>query len=243
MQNRSSFLVAVPFYNEEANVQSSITQINEVLNSVPNSSDVLAINDGSRDNTLLFLDQLLLEKPRLKIIDHGTNKGYGAAIKSAYQYAINNNYDYILFIDGDLTQDPIYIKSFLPFMDQGIDVIKASRYIAGSKVIGVSQFRRNISIVGNLFARLAFHIPITDYTNGFRAIKVSVAKNINLSSNSFDLLMEEIWQLKKYAKSYAEIPYSLTTRSNESSSKFLYSFSTYKNYLKYCYYSIINKKN
>jgi len=61
-------------------------------------------------------------------------------------------------------------------MKREVDFIKASRYIRGSDVVGVPQFRKTISMMGNSFAKIAFHLPITDYTNGFRAVRTSLAK-------------------------------------------------------------------
>jgi hypothetical protein len=145
-------------------------------------------------------------------------------------------------MDADLTQDPHYILDFLPYMENGIDFMKASRYINGSAVIGVPRFRVLISSFGNSFARLAFRLPITDYTNGFRAVKTSVAKEFKLEANHFEILVEEMWQAKYCARSFAEVPYSLHARSNAADSKFQYNWKVYKHYLRYCFYSLLNIK-
>jgi len=184
-----SFLVSLPMYNEDAYVEDTIRAIFAVLDRIEIGNAIIAVNDGSHDNTLRILEGIQPEFERLYIVDHQTNKGYGAAIKSAYSFGIEYGYDYVLFMDADLTQDPRYILAFLPHMANGVDFIKASRYIKGSRVLGVSRFRKAVSRLGNAFARLAFHLPITDYTNGFRAVKTSVAEQFKLNSNHFEILL------------------------------------------------------
>ena len=66
-------------------------------------------------------------------------------------------------------------------------------------------------------------LPITDYTNGFRAIKTSIIKDINFEENNFAYLIEEIKKVSKFAKTYAEVPYTLKVRRFSPKSKFIYS--------------------
>lgn len=237
-----SFLVALPMYNEEAYAENSIRSIFRILEHIHVRNAIVAVNDGSKDGTLRILKVLQLEFEHLYVVDHSANRGYGAAIKSAYEFGIAHEYDYVLFMDADLTQDPCYIPAFLPYMFKGIDFIKASRYIRGSRIIGVPFFRVAISLLGNAFARFAFKLPITDYTNGFRAVKTSVARQFTLEANHFEILVEEVWQAKFFAKSFAEISYSLGSRPNAGDSKFNYNFKIYELYLKYCFYSLFGKK-
>jgi len=234
-----SFLIALPMYNEETYAEESVRSIFRVLEYINIRNAIVAVNDGSRDNTLRILNALQSEFEHLHVVNHLLNRGYGAAIKSAYEFGIEREYDYVLFMDADLTQDPCYIPAFLPYMLNGIDFIKASRYIRGSRIIGVPLFRVAISLLGNAFARFAFRLPITDYTNGFRAVRTSVAKQFRLEANNFEILVEEMWQAKFFAKSFAEISYSLSSRLNTEDSKFNYSFKIYGLYLKYCFYSLL----
>jgi dolichol-phosphate mannosyltransferase len=244
MENKTkfSFLVALPMYNEEDYAEKCVCAVNDVLAKIGGQTAIVAINDGSQDNTLSILKSLSAKINRLIIIEHFENQGYGAAIKSAYKYGADNFFDYVIFMDADLTQDPSSILDFLPEMNAGIDFIKASRYIKGSRVIGVPRHRVLISAFGNIIARLAFHLPITDYTNGFRAVKISVAQRFTLESTHFPILVEEMWQARYYAKSFAEVSYTLRSRINEKDSKFSYNINIYKQYLKYCLYSFLGVK-
>ena len=234
-----SFLVALPMYNEENNVERCISQIFDVLNKIETRNGILAVNDGSIDRTALILQSLLSDYPRLYVVNHEKNRSYGGAVRSAYKFAIDHHFEYILFMDADLTQDPKYILDFLLKMEEGYDVIKASRYIKGSSVVGVPQYRVTISRFGNLIARYSLRVPITDYTNGFRAIKTSLAERFCLKANTFEVLMEEIFQAKHASASFVEVSYQLTSRLLEEDSKFQYNPIVFYNYLKYCLFSLI----
>lgn len=237
-----SFLIAVPMYNEGSYAEKCIQEINAVLDEIDLTNGIVAINDGSEDDTLEILQRLALRFPRVNIVDHGINQGYGASIKSAYRFGLKNGFDYVLFIDADLTQDPSYIFSFIPYMEKNIEYIKASRYIEGSAVIGVPKFRKIVSVVGNKIAQIAFGLPISDYTNGFRAVKTDLAKQFNLESNHFEILVEEMWQAQYLTNSFAQINYTLTSRTVAEDSKFTYSLKVYWKYLKYCLKAILRIK-
>jgi dolichol-phosphate mannosyltransferase len=235
-----SFIVALPMYNEEAYAEKCLRTIFSVLARIPVRNAIVAVNDGSHDHTLSILEAMKPEFERLYVVAHPVNRGYGGSIRTAYQFAIDHGYDYVLFMDADLTQDPRCIEDFLPHMANGIDLIKASRYIHGSRVIGVPRFRVLVSSLGNTIARLAFRLPITDYTNGFRAVKISLAEQFELKENHFPILVEEMWQAKQLAKSYAEVSYSLTTRPSAGDSKFKYDYEVYARYLKFCIFALLN---
>lgn len=237
-----SFIVGIPMYNEVDNVKKCVEEVFSVLHTVEGRTGLVAINDGSRDNTLSQLLLLQNNYQNLYLVNHETNMGYGKAINSAYDFSIKEGYEYIIFMDADLTQDPQFIKKMIPKMREGIDYIKASRYIKGSKVIGVPKYRILVSTIGNILARIAFRLPITDYTNGFRAVKTSIASHLNLTSSKFEILIEEIWQIKYLAESFDEISYELTSREFEEDSKFSYSSQVYLNYLKYCYKALFKIK-
>ena len=76
-------------------------------------------------------------------------------------------------MDADLTQDPKYINDFIDLMNKDIDLIKATRYSNGGGTDGVPFQRKIISLCGNYIAKFFMKLPITDYTNGFRAIKTN----------------------------------------------------------------------
>lgn len=230
------FAVALPMYNEQECAEYSVRSLFTALKDIDDTAKVITIDDGSTDKTPKILDSLALEFDNLIVVHHAENKGYGGAIKTAYMTGIAKQLDYLLFMDADLTQDPVYLSLFIPFMKNGVDLIKGSRYIRGGGVKNVPWSRVIVSRIGNLIALFLFRIPLRDYTNGFRAVSMRLAKNFDLKATKFDLLLEEVAQAKRLKATFAEVPYILTAReSDQGKSSFSYRPSVFYRYLRHCF--------
>jgi len=231
-----SFCIILPMYNEQDGARECVLNIAEYLKSVPCRTAVIAVNDGSTDNTLSVLTELQKSVSCLKVESREVNGGYGGANRTGYQAAIREGFEYALVMDADGTQDPKFLKHFFPYMSRRVDFIKATRYAKGSKVVDVNVQRKLVSWVGNKLARIILRLPLSDYTNGFRAIKTDLLPHLATRERGFAMLIEEVSLAKKKGATFAEVPYTLTARSdNASKSKFVYSWAVYKSYLKYLF--------
>jgi glycosyltransferase involved in cell wall biosynthesis len=228
--------VVIPMYNEEAVAQHSIRTILGYTRKLPPVTNILIVNDGSKDGTENIVRQILSEPENegIQLVSHEENQGYGAALRTGIRFAVEKKYDYILFMDSDLTNHPRYLKTFHERMTEGWDYIKASRYARGGATVGVPWQHRMLSVMGNLLAKVLYRLPLTDLTNGFRAVKVDIVKKMDLKEPGFSIIMEELYHVKYLAKSFCDIPYVLTSRKNgQGKSKFSYGPRTYLRYLKY----------
>ena len=228
-----SFCIVLPMFNEESNAEASIRSIAGYLSGVETRTAIIAVEDGSRDRTLDVLRRLARDIPCLTVIAHEKNSGYGAANRTGFAAAIREGFDYVLVMDADGTQSPEFIGRFFEPMKSAVDFIKATRYARGGSVVGVQFQRWFISWAGNKFAHLVLRLPLTDYTNGFRAIRTSLLARIHCREPGFAMLIEEVVQAKKLGASFGEAPYKLTARAKEDSpSKFVYSWRIYREYLR-----------
>ncbi len=231
-----SFCIIIPMYNEQKNVNLCVKTICSFLEKIKNKSELLVVDDGSKDQTFEILNDLRKSYANLNIVSHKRNLGYGAANQTGIEYAFRKNYKYVLFMDSDLTQNVNYLFDFIDLMNKDIDFIKATRYAPGGGANGVDLFRKTVSKIGNLIAKQFINLPITDYTNGFRAIKTNLVANISFEENGFAYLIEEVNKASKVAKTFGEVPYILTVRKdNHSKSKFTYSWDVYLSYLKWVF--------
>lgn len=228
--------IVIPMYNEEEIAKHSIETIISYTRKLPPTITVLIVNDGSKDATENIVKQMInkLKNEELQLVSHPVNQGYGAALMTGADFAIDNNYDYALFMDSDLTNHPKYLQKFYEKMVDGCDYIKATRYAKGSATVGVPLQHRILSAMGNLLAKILYGLPLTDLTNGFRAVRVNILKKMNLSEPGFSIIMEELYHAKYLAQSFCDIPYVLTSRvDGQGRSKFSYGPRTYFRYLKY----------
>jgi hypothetical protein len=87
-------------------------------------------------------------------------------------------------------------------------------------------------------------MKISDYTSGFRAVKLSLYSGIKLNENDFSIIMEEKYKLKKYIKTISEFPTKLSKRKSQiGQSSFNYSYTLISKYLYYCIMSFFIKNN
>jgi glycosyltransferase involved in cell wall biosynthesis len=229
-----AFCVIVPMYNEEGGAELCVRRICSSLAGFRYASQLIVVNDGSYDRTGPILDRLALELPNLTVIHHPQNAGYGAALRTGIRKAAEAGFDYALFMDSDLTNDPADIPKFVALMERGVDVIKASRFISGGGMRGVPWQRTIFSRSGNRVARMLFRVGLRDCTNGFRAVRVPILARMRLRESGFPIIAEELYWSKFLARSFAEVPVTLTDRSAQlRPTSFVYRPSIFYHYLKY----------
>lgn len=152
-------LVIIPAYNEEKNISKLLDRLK---NSCP-ECDAVVVNDCSGDNTLR-----ICRESGANVIDLPVNLGIGGAVQSGYKYALYNDYDYAIQVDGDGQHDPEYIKLLLSGLEKGSNLCVGSRFIDGEgfqssplRRIGIRYFSCLIYIFTGQ--------QIKDPTSGFRA--------------------------------------------------------------------------
>jgi len=222
-------------YNEEAVAAESLSTILPYVRDLEDTI-LLVVDDGSSDATPEILDRFVREEgvARLEVVTHAENKGYGAALFTGVQFARSRQIDYVLFMDSDLTNHPRYLEKFYTKMEEGAEYIKATRYRKGGGMEGVPLKGQVFSRVGNMIGQALFRTPLSDVTNGFRAVRTSLYDGIVLRENGFAIIMEELYRLKPRITSYAEVPYILTSRAaGQGKSHFSYNLKTMLIYLSY----------
>lgn len=231
--------VVVPMYNEEAIAEDSINTILSYTRQIPELVTLLIVNDGSKDRTAKIVEQMVqkvADPKKLTMVSHTINRGYGAANRSGIKFAVENGYDYVVYMDCDLTDHPKYLKDFYAKMLEGWGYIKTTRFAKGGGYQNVPFKRRIIAKCGNVFAMIVAGLPLTDIANGFRAAKVSVLKQFDLTENHFSIIVEEIMKAKKVTNSFCEIPRVQGTRGEGARvSMFKYDLKTYWKYMKYLF--------
>jgi glycosyltransferase involved in cell wall biosynthesis len=232
--SEESFAIVVPMFNEESGALRCIQEIIDVLRNFPQRTQLILIDDGSSDATGRILRQAKEKFEELTIITHDRNLGYGAALQTGGHAALQQEYEYVVFMDSDLTNNPGFISCLIDRLENGYDIVKASRYIAGGGVKGVPAWRYWVSRIGNLIARWLYGLPIRDCTNGFRAVRTNVFNRMDLRERGFAVIMEELYWAKFLRAKVFEVPYVLTSRPETlRPSSFQYHPQVLYRYLKY----------
>jgi glycosyltransferase involved in cell wall biosynthesis len=197
-----SLAIVIPMFNEECGAERCVRAVCAAVHQLPTRAVLIVVDDGSTDATPGILARLRSEGNAFTTVTHERNRGYGEALRTGARSAAADGYDYVLFMDSDLTNDPASLPLFLQKMREGCDVIKASRYARGGGVVGVPAWKVGISFLGNRIARFLFRLPLTDSTNGFRALRTEIFRRLEITEPGFASIMQEIHQAKRLTRSF-----------------------------------------
>ncbi|HZV05148.1 MAG TPA: glycosyltransferase family 2 protein [Gemmataceae bacterium] len=234
-QGEGSMAVVIPMFNEEQGAARCVAEVTAVLPKLGRRCRLIIVEDGSRDRTFEVLEQSRRDAD-FTLVRHDGNRGYATALRTGAAEARRLGYDYVLFMDSDLTNPPAHIAAFLPAIDSGADVIKGCRYCSGGRVEGVLWWRYLISRIGNLLVTPLFGIGVRDATNGFRCIRTEVFLSLPYTERGFASIMEELYWAKRRGCTFANVPTTLYNRSESlRRSSFSYKPATFYKYLRYAF--------
>ena len=165
--------IITPIYNEEKNIAILLDRTLTVLTRLGKSFEIIAVNDGSRDNSLMELRKQAALHPELKVVDFRRNYGQTAAIMAGIDHAAGQ---VIVSIDADLQNDPEDIPRILAKMAEGFDVVSGWR-----KDRKDARWRRNfVSRVANKVISRISGVHLHDYGCTLKAYRADVIKNVRL---------------------------------------------------------------
>ena len=208
--------IVIPMFNEAENVEHTFAKVEESLASFDGDYEIIAVNDGSTDNTLKVLQEIATLNKKIKVISYSKNIGRGMALRTGFKEAKGK---IIVSIDADLSYDPKYIIDFFKIFkeEENTDFILASPYMPGGGAEGVPFFRLWISKLGNKILRFAMPNRIYTSTGIFRAYRKKVLDSIELESDGKEIHLEILSKAMALGFRVKEIPAILTSRKRGSS--------------------------
>jgi glycosyltransferase involved in cell wall biosynthesis len=176
------WLAALPVYNEEQHIDSILSEV------VKYSEDVLVVNDGSTDETA----GRLAEWSSVQVIAHDSNRGYGAALKTAFQFAIDQGFEGLVTLDCDGQHQPQRIPRFIA-ASQHADIVSGSRYLKkypGDSTPPSGRLFINRQVTRELNQLLKLNL--TDAFCGFKAYRVEALKLLDIQDDGYAMPLE-VW--------------------------------------------------
>ena len=167
------YSIVVPFHNEEENVTTLYDRLKAVMEQVGDTFELVFVDDGSRDRTYRFLEEIAAVDSRVLVIKLRRNFGQTSALAAGFDHAQG---DFILAMDGDLQHNPDEIPSFLAKLEEGYDVVSGWRSQRGDNFI----FRRIPSFIANRLMATLSGVEIHDFGTTFKAYRREVIQNIPL---------------------------------------------------------------
>lgn len=187
--------VFFPFFNEGQSVIRLIERVHEASPAFGAPYQILAVDDGSSDNAANEIQKQQEAALPLTLIRHEHNRGLADALQTGIDWLRTEGKpdDIVIMMDGDDTHDPHQIPEMLSRLDNGADIVIASRYREGASIAGLSNHRTGLSAGASYVGRLFFGLPgVRDYSCGYRAIR------LRLLTEVCDRWSDELFELKRY---------------------------------------------
>ena len=124
MPKTPKYSLVIPVYNEEANLQELNSEIKQVMSKLNESYEVIYINDGSRDHSLLVLRDLVKQDKNVKFLSFSRNFGHQAALTAGLDHAKGQA---IISMDSDLQDPPQLLPEMIEKWKQGYEIVYARR--------------------------------------------------------------------------------------------------------------------
>ena len=173
MSERYRVSVVLPAYNEAGNIERVLRQVNATCSRVFADYEVIVVDDGSRDATPELLARASAADPRVHVITHPVNRGYGEALHSGFRAATQ---ELIFFTDSDNQFDIDEIELLLPFIDR-VDAV------CGYRIDRQDPWRRRFMAgAWNVLVRALFYVPVRDIDCAFKLFRKSVFEAIDIES-------------------------------------------------------------
>ncbi len=170
------YSIIIPAYNERARIGSTLEQVLEHLREQKWSAEIVVVNDGSRDDTAMFVGQFAADHPQVRLIENPGNQGKGYAVRNGM---LNARGKVLLFTDADLSSPITEATKLFAAMEKGADVAIGSRWLDPSLQFQRQSLKRQImSRTFNLFTRAVLTFPYHDTQCGFKAFTREAAQKI-----------------------------------------------------------------
>jgi len=199
----------IPMYNEEDNVLITLNEVKKVLETYP-SYQIVAVDDGSSDQTLALLEEYASENPELVILKHPVNMGMGRALRTGFEKAEG---DVIITLDADLSYDPKYITELIQELHENhLDIVIGSQYMAGGETEDIPFIRLFISKMANKIVGYALDKNISTVTGILRAYRKEVIDSIEIEATGTEINPEILSKAIAIGFEVREIPVKLKGR-------------------------------
>jgi len=200
MKQNFSISAVIPMYNEESYVTDVVYKLKNVLESLTDDFEIIAVDDSSTDNTLNLLQSLSLSEKCIKIVRNPQNLGLGGTLRAGFNRATK---DLIFYTDADLPCDLSNLETALAVgKENNADIVAA--YRSNRMVEGLKRFI--YSRAYNLIIRLLFGVKVKDINFSFKLFKTDKLKKLDLFSQGSFIDSEIIIQAKRSGYKIVQIP-------------------------------------
>jgi len=186
-----------PAYGDAGTIASMVVLAERTLRSLTDDWEIVVVNDASPDHAGEVLAELVERFPRLRVVTHERNRGYGGALRSGFASATK---ELVFYTDGDAQYDPREMTKLVAALRPDVDVVNGYKLRRGDGPVR--------AVVGRIYHTVvsaAFGLKIRDVDCDFRLIRRDLLKNLTLESTSGTICVELIKKLQDRGARFAEV--------------------------------------
>lgn len=212
----NSVLVVIPTYNESESIRALLVRLEKARSQISASYkvDILIVDDNSPDQTAAISIGMQLKD--LKILNRNNKQGLGPAYLAGFTQGLQDNYEYFVEMDADLSHQPEQLIDLLSAATNKSLVI-GTRWIAGGSVVNWPKRRKWISKLGTGYASFALNLPYRDLTSGYRVLPREFLKQIDFSkieTRGYGFQIEMALKAIESGFEIKEVPITFVEREN-----------------------------
>lgn len=203
-------LVAMPTYNESANLESMLLRI---LAATP-EVNVLVVDDNSPDGTGQLADAFAARDSRVHVLHRPGKGGLGAAYRAGFQWGLDHDYEVLVEMDADGSHQPEQLPLLLEAIEDA-DLVIGSRWVPGGSVVNWPLSRKILSLGGNLYTRICLGVRTQDATGGFRAFRATAVQRIGMlqgSAQGYVFQVDNTYRAHRAGLRIVEVPIEFVER-------------------------------
>ena len=202
--------VVMPAYNEEATIEEMIRRVV----AVPVRTELIIVDDGSKDRTREILSRLATELP-IKVIFQPANGGKGAALRRGFQEVTG---EIVVIQDADLEYSPEEFPELIELICQGrADVVYGSRFLGRHRVFMFTHYVGNRIVT--LLTNVLYNTMLTDMETCYKVMRTEVLRSFSLRSDGFGIEPELTAKIFKRGYRVYEIPITYDGRGYDEGKK------------------------
>ena len=188
--------IVLPAYDEEDNVEAAIAEATTAAERLVAEHEIVVVNDGSVDGTAARVRAAAERDPRVRLVEHDRNRGYGEALRSGF---LASRLDFVFFTDADLQFDMGELALLLPYAG-AVDVV------AGYRLNRQDAMVRRLNAYGwNLLVRVLFYVPVRDIDCAFKLFDRRVLEEVDIESVGAMVNTELMVKLGRRGASVVEV--------------------------------------
>lgn len=192
----ASLSIVLPAYNEEANIERAIEQCVATASRLARQYEVVVVDDGSTDGTSSIVQDLIRRNhPRVRLLSHRPNLGYGAAVRTGFTSA---RYEFVFFTDSDNQFDVSELEYFLPLMGE-FEMVTGFRVYRYDSVL-----RCILSWIYNHLVGVLFRLRVRDVDCAFKLMRREVVQQVTIECDNFFVNTELLAKARKWNFRIAE---------------------------------------